>query len=147
MSFAPGLFGRHVGRRAQDLTIDRHRDLACLALRQPKIGDVRFAGGIHHDVAGLQIAMDDARLVGRVQGVSDLDAQLGGFPQSELPLGEPFLQAASLDEVADDVQRVPLAADFVNADDTRMLHLGGRPGLANEHLGVWAFESGPCAEF
>src|SRR5262249_55415958 len=37
-------------------------------------------------------------------------------------------------EVADDIDRVGVAANFVNTDDIRMLKLGHRPGLTQELL-------------
>ena len=40
---ALGLLGRHVGGRAQDLAVHRHRDLAGLALGQAEVHDVRLA--------------------------------------------------------------------------------------------------------
>ena len=54
------LFGRHVSRRSQHLAIDGHRHLALLALGQAKVHQMRLVVQVHHDVAGLQVAMNDA---------------------------------------------------------------------------------------
>ena len=64
--------------------------------------------------------MDHAGFMGVMQGVGDLDTQLGGFARSEAFGGHPFLQRRALDEVADDVDCVVLLADFVDADDIGM---------------------------
>ena len=80
--FAAGLLGRHVGRRAQNLPFDGHRDLARLALRQAEVHDVRLAAAVDHDVAGLQVAMDHALLVGVVQGLGDAAQQSAAASRS-----------------------------------------------------------------
>ena len=54
--------------------------LARLPLGQPEIHDVRLAGAVHHHVARLQVAMDDALRVGVVEGQGDLAAQFGRLP-------------------------------------------------------------------
>ena len=62
-----GLFGRHVGRRAKNLSLHGHRDLARFPLGESEIGDVRLARAVDQDVAGLQVAMNDALLMGVMQ--------------------------------------------------------------------------------
>ena len=68
---AAGLLGAHVGGRAQHLALERHRDLARVALGQAEVHDVRAARRRRHDVRRLDVAMDHALLVGVVQGVGD----------------------------------------------------------------------------
>ncbi len=50
------------------------------------------------------------------------------------------MQVRPLDEIADDVKRVSLAADLVHAHDVRMVELRGSPGLAEEHFRLGGFE-------
>ena len=130
--FAFGLFGRHVGGRAEDLAVHRHRHFARFAAGQAEVHEVRLAVAVDHDVGRLQVAMDDALLVGMVQRVGDLGAQLGRFAAGELLAGEPVAQRDAADEVADDVDDVAIAADFVDADDAGVAELGGGAGFAEE---------------
>src|SRR5262249_51801727 len=59
-----------------------------------------------------------------------------GLANREPLAGEPLLEIRSLDVVAGDIDRLAFAADFVHADDVRMLELGRRPRVAQEHLGL-----------
>ena len=67
--------GRHVGGRTQDLTVDRHRDLAGLATRQPKVRQLWLTMVIDQNILGFEIAMHHAGLMGVVQGIGNLGAQ------------------------------------------------------------------------
>ncbi len=81
---AGSLFGRYVidcaGRRAG---ADFHRTGIHItspgrlvqALRQSKIGQVRKVIGIEEDVAGLEIAVQNAMLVSEIDGAGDLCEQ------------------------------------------------------------------------
>ena len=92
VGFAGGLLGTHVGRRAQDLAVHGHGDLAGVALRQAEVHEVRLALGVEHDVARLEVAVDDAGLVGVLEGVGDLRAELGRLAGRESLPGEPVGQ-------------------------------------------------------
>ena len=81
--------GIDVGGRAEDLAVDRHRDFADFAAARPKSMRCGWPSPVHHDVGRLQVAMDDALLVGMVQGIGDFGAQLGRLAAGELLAGEP----------------------------------------------------------
>ena len=92
---AARLLGTHISRRAQDHARLRHRqrkrrrhggartwrDCAELArgLGEAEIENLDHAGGREFDVGRLQIAMDDAILVGRFQAFGDLPRDGDGF--------------------------------------------------------------------
>ena len=145
--FTSGLFGRHVGRRAQHVAFAGHRDLARLAFGQAEIHDVRLAVGIDHDVRRLQVAMNHARFVCVMQGFTDGDTQLGRFPCREALAGEPFAQVGPFDEIADDEDRLIDPADFVRADDVRMLELSRRPGFAEKLFRLGTIELSTARNF
>ena len=79
-----GLFRTHVGRRADELLKGGEerlvrQTLALVALAMPKsmilgIGAPSCDG--HEDVRGLEVAMDDALLVGVLDGLANLDEQV-----------------------------------------------------------------------
>ena len=87
---------------------------------------------VDHDVGRLQIAVDDSLLVGMVQCVGDLGAQLGRLAAGELLASQPIAERDAADKVADDVHTVAVAADFVDADDVRVPQLRGSAGFAKE---------------
>ncbi len=74
---AARLFGRHVGRRAHDLAVRRHRLAVGVALGEAEVGDVRPALAVEEDVRRLDVAVDDAVVVGVLQGVGHLGDELG----------------------------------------------------------------------
>ena len=80
--------------------------------------------------------MDHARLVRMVQGLRDLDTQLGSLARCESFGLHPLLEGRALNEVADDVDRAVLLADFVDADDVGMFQLSRRARVAQEQLGL-----------
>ena len=69
---ARGLLGRHVGRSAQHAAGEGHALLPLDSLGQAEVGDVRVALVIQEDIGRLQVAMEDAALVGMVDGIGDL---------------------------------------------------------------------------
>ena len=138
VAFALGLFGRHVGRRSQDIAGHRQRGLARLALGQAEVHDVRLVAGVEHDVARLQIAVDDAVLVGVMERVGHSGTQLGRLVIGEFSAGQPVLKRQSLDQVGDDIDDVAFKPHLVHADDVGVFKLGGGTCLAEKLLGLLA---------
>ncbi len=67
MPLAGRLLGRHVPRGPHDPALDGEGRLVRLAAGQAEIHDDRLASAVDHDVRRLEVAVDDAGLVGVVQ--------------------------------------------------------------------------------
>ena len=73
------LFGAHVGQRADQLAelgLPRRVGVAVGETRDAEVEDLRLTRLVDQDVARLEVAMDDAALVGVLHGVADLRHQL-----------------------------------------------------------------------
>jgi len=154
--------GRRIGRRADDVS---HRSLVRAAarraasllldqlvvgeLREAPVEDVGLAVGAQHHVRGLDVAMEDAALV----GVADREAHLHeGREQAVAPVGahhRGVARSVALDDLGErdaanalhreEGAAVAIDAEVVHGDDRRMLEPRLDAGLAHEagaHLGV-----------
>jgi len=121
-----GLFGRHEVGRSQHVAGGRQPRLAEQAgdaevreLDRSVVGD--------QQVGGLDVAVDDAAVVGVLQRGADCDAHFGRFAPVKMPAGQQFvLQAAAVD-VFHRVEEPPFfLAESEQADDVRMVQLAKR---------------------
>ena len=117
VSLAPRLFRRHVRRRAQHLTLRRHGDLTGLALGQAEVHQVRHVPLVQHDVGRFDIAVDDAALVGVLQGVRHGGKEGGGLGRRRPPRRQQVRQRASVNEIADKKGQSLVLADLVDRHD------------------------------
>ena len=103
---AAGLLGRHVEAGAHDHASRRHR-LADLVETpsDPEIGELRVTAVVEQHVGRLDVAMDDAGRVGRIECRRHLGPDPGdvGRRQSSIT-GEPFGERSSGDEFHHDVE-------------------------------------------
>jgi hypothetical protein len=83
------------------------------------------------DVGGLEVAVDEAVLVGVAEGVAELSGDLDGLFEG---LGLALLEARALDQLHDQVGHVLVLADVVHRDHVRVAEGGGGAGLAEEAL-------------
>ena len=83
---ALGLLRGHVGGRADDQA-GRGELRVALERGDAEVGQLGRAVAGDHDVARLDVAMDDPGLVGRLQRAGDLGADLGHPPGRQRPVG------------------------------------------------------------
>ena len=128
------LLGRHVGHRAQHLAVlslrladdfaggRAHR--AVVALGEAEIEHLHSAVLGHHDVGGLEVAVDDALLVGRRQGFGHRDGELEDLLGGHADGGDQLVQGLALDQFHDQEVGAGFFFDRVDRDDVGMIELG-----------------------
>ncbi len=100
-----------------------------------EIHDFDLAVVAQHDVAGLEIAMDDAFAVHVVEALGALVDHVDDLVGSQcLAAGDVFLQRHAVDELHHNVIQVVFLAGVVDADDRRVVHPPGAVNLGEECL-------------
>jgi len=87
-----------------------------------------------HDVAGLQIAVDDSAPVRRIERAGDLDADPQGLVDRQRAFAQPIRQRLALEELHDQVVGSVLVAHVVKRANVRMRELRDRLRLTLEAL-------------
>ena len=135
--FAPGIAAARDGRPARQPRVRRPDHLG-----QAPVEDVHLAEVSEHDVAGLEVAVDDAADVGEVHRVAD--AREGAEELAACELADGFLLAHAqrvddsleshpADALHREVERsVGVAPEVVHRDDRRVLELPLHARLAKE---------------
>ena len=125
-------------------------------LRQTEVENLGVAALGDKDVGGLDVAVNDAFGVGRVEGVGNLDGQR---QNSSVSSGRPAMRCFSVTPSRNSMAMKAwpsLLADFVDGADVGMVQCGGGLGFAlktAESLGVLGYfvgqklESDEAAEF
>ena len=160
VELAAGLFGAHVGRRADGgagdgLMISQAAELQLGGGLQQRLGradhfgqtpihDQDLAVGPDHEVARLEIAMHHATAVGEGHGVADLEEQLDDFETVLGRTGAPS-QPVGEDDALDpfhgvEDRAVGQHADVVHRHHARVFELGGDLHLVQEAGGVLALD-------
>ena len=136
--FSGSLLGTHVGRRPH-----RHprlgQGLPSSADRtgDPEIGDQGATIAGQQDVLGLDVAVDDAMLVGVLEGQRRLPRDAQRILHRKLFLsGEPVAEALALDIRHRKPQLTRRFPRVVNREDVGMLQPGDQPDLALEPFGT-----------
>jgi hypothetical protein len=113
---SPGdLLGRHVGGRAENLP--GPREPRRLEVGDAEIHELRPAVVQHHDVRGLQVAVDDSVPVEVVEGVRDGREDRDGLVRREqLPSGEDLLEGRALEVLHHEV----VVTDVEDREDVGM---------------------------
>ncbi len=132
---APGLLGRHVAGRAQHRIGLRQPRLDVQRLGQPEVGDLGRAVDLHQDIAGLQVAMDDAQLVRLADAAGQHADHRRGPVRRPGGAVEPGLQAAPFDVLHLVVHAAVAIADVIDLRDVGVMEPGDGLGLRLESDG------------
>jgi hypothetical protein len=84
------------------------------------------------DVGGLEVAVDDAVLVGGGETSGDLLRVLDGLARGQRPRGEDVAQRAALEDLRDEVGRAFVRADVEEREDVGVVERAGEAGLLLE---------------
>ena len=138
------LLGRHVARRADDDArcrgLRQRRQLGIVTrsashrLRKTEVQDLDQAVVRHHQIVGLQIAVDDTRSVGLAEPVADLGGNGDRLRDGERAVLEERPQRSPLDELHRDIGGALVLGDVVNGDDVGMVQSRRAAGFTLESL-------------
>ena len=103
-----------------------------ILLGEAEVHDLGIAARRHHDVGGLDVAMEDAVRVRLAQGVDDLNGARQDLVQTERRPAQPRVERFALDVLHRDVLAAVGFADFVDGADVRMIERGGRARLSQQ---------------
>jgi hypothetical protein len=136
LRLAPRLLGSHVGGRAQQRALGRHRRVLVQPLRQAEVEDPRPAPLVQHDVLRLDVAVDHPLSVRVGQGPRQLADPAGRPPEvaGALLLLDHLGQRPPRNELRGDVVVLAGAAALEDGDDVRVVEVGRRLALAEEPL-------------
>ena len=107
-------------------------EVAATYFGEAKIEDLGLTALGNHDVGGFDVAMDDARGVGHVQGIGDLDGELQQRIQIQGTAGDLVGQDAAVEVLHDDESAAVLLPDVMDRADVGVIEGGCRLRLALE---------------
>ena len=143
---AAGLLGRHVLQRPQevaDLRPRRERRIVSgdLDLGEPEVEHFEPAAIGDHHVAGLQVAVHDARPVRDAQGLGNLPRPVQRLGDGHRAAGDGLTQCAALHQLHNEHVGALVLEDVVDRDDVRVVQRGCGACLPQEEPPA-AFVSG-----
>ncbi|MCY1011626.1 hypothetical protein OV079_39910 [Nannocystis pusilla] len=146
---AEELLGRHVRGRADEAAVLGEQQaghahvaervelgLAIDRRRQAEVEHARAAVLADDDVVGLDVAVDHAARVGRLQARADLHEHRQHRPPVARRVGQPLAQGAAVDQLHGDVDPALDRTDLVDLNHVRVRQPGERLGLALEAGGA-----------
>ncbi len=140
------LLGGHVLRRAHDLSRAGERQVVRFLAHQlgdAEVGDLHLAAPVEQDVLGLDVSMDDAHVVGILQGVADLRDDGQRLRGRQLAVVQQTAEVYPVDELHEEVVEPVGLAEVVYRHDVRMGEHGHRPRLPGEPFGEGGVPIGP----
>ena len=127
------LLGRHVVGRAEDVAGLTQPILSIQLLGQAEVGDLRLTIGREQDIGGLEVAMNDAVLMGMLHGAGQLFDQRCRLARGEADVfAKPLRQRTAGQKLEREVGIATVFAEIVDMHDAGMLHLGDRGGFEQE---------------
>ena len=148
---ATRLLGRHRGQRAHGVTGLGHpvrpqhaRRLGELVgdvrqmrgqLRQPEVEYFHLAVIGDEDVRRLDVAVHDAGMMGSLEGVGDLTAEVEHHIDRQRSAVDPAAERAALEQLHHEKRQAVVLADVVHRADVRVIQRGRRARLALKSLG------------
>ena len=132
-AFLPGrLFGRDKAGTAEDGFGHGEPGVVFEQLGQTEVGQMRFAVGVDDDVVRFEVPVQDAVLVGVMDGMGegrdDARAAFGG----KRAIGEFPVEAAAVDPAHAEERLAGMFPDLVDRHDVRVFEVGGRLGFQPE---------------
>jgi hypothetical protein len=124
-----GLLGRHVGRCAEHGPGLGQLAVAFDAPGEPEVGHQRLASFVDQNIGRLQVAVQNAPLVGMVHGPGYSRHQLSSRPKVAVIFLEPFREVSSFDKLHAEKAATALFGDLVNRHDIGVVEMGDRLGL------------------
>ena len=136
--FSAGLLRSHVRRGAENLAASsrggEHRALVVRVgfahLGDTEIENLRVTAIRDEDIGGLDVAMNDARVVCGIERVRDLDAEGKQDVERQTAIGDSVSQRGALEVLHDDEGAAILLADIVNGADVGVIQRRRGPRLA-----------------
>jgi len=123
--------------------LPRHLRVGVRHPRDSKVEDLRLTFGVHQNVAGLQIAMNQPALMCMIDGIADLRHELQARSQVELPLLDEITQGKARNKLHCEVRLRAEAGirspGFIDLGNPGMLQAAERVGFlleATHQLGV-----------
>ena len=97
--------------------------------RDAEIHDLRAAALEQHDVARLDVAVDDAALVREGEAVGDLQRDLDRLVGGQLAFLQARAQVRALEQLHRHEREIAFLAEVEDGDDVRVVELARRPRL------------------
>jgi hypothetical protein len=121
--------------RLRDIRRTHTRPAFHSELRQPEVQNLDLLTRRNEQIGGLDIPVDDALAVRRLQSIRRLHRPVDQQGQAWPRTFEPRLQRLAFQVLHREKRLVSLIlADVVNRADVRMIDRGGRPGFAPESV-------------